>query len=146
MEFTINEQNSAESKALVRNGLIAFNKDYFPAELSKRYREVNLILIDGDGRTCGGLIGEICWNWLEIHILYIEEYARRHGCGRKLMQEAERLARMGQCDFIKLDTLSFQALDFYKKLGFEVYGQIDNAGGYTHYYMKKDLEAKEGAK
>lgn len=139
MEYIIKEQNSAESKAFVRNGLIAFNAKHFPEELRERYREVNLLLIDGEGRTCGGLIGEICWNWMEIHILYIEEHARKHGCGRMLMQEAERLARASQCDFMKLDTLSFQAYDFYRKLGFETFGQIDNAGGYTHYYMRKSF-------
>lgn len=44
-----------------------------------------------------------------------------------------------KCDFIKLDTLSFQALDFYLKQGFEVFGTIHNAGSYSHYYLTKEL-------
>lgn len=44
--------------------------------------------------------------------------------------------------FIKLDTLSFQALDFYLKEGFQVYGTIENAGSHTHYYLKKVIEER----
>jgi hypothetical protein len=36
------------------------------------------------------------------------------------------LAKEKKCDFIKLDTLSFKAIDFYKKRGFEVFGTIHN--------------------
>ncbi|WP_460318931.1 hypothetical protein [Paenibacillus sp. YSY-4.3] len=36
--------------------------------------------------------------------------------------------------------LSFQALDFYKKEGFEIYGMIEKAERHTHYYMKKVLQ------
>ena len=85
------------------------------------------------------MLGEICWNWLEIQYLYVEPEHRGHGYGKKLIQEAERIANEKQCDFMKVDTLSFQALDFYKKEGFEVYGVIENAGRHTHYYMKKTL-------
>lgn len=59
------------------------------------------------------------------------------------MREVEKIAREKHCDFMKTDTLSFQALDFYKKEGFEVYGMIENAGRHTHYYMKKNLPGKE---
>ncbi|PRX72564.1 hypothetical protein B0G52_105117 [Cohnella sp. SGD-V74] len=55
------------------------------------------------------------------------------------MREAEKMARKKKCDFIKLDTLSFQALEFYLKEDFQIYGTIENAGGHTHYYLKKDI-------
>ncbi|WP_340022016.1 GNAT family N-acetyltransferase [Paenibacillus sp. FSL K6-1096] len=131
--------DTSRVKAYIENGLIAFNLQHFPDELKGRYQEIQLSLRDGDGLVHGGLTGEICWNWLEVEYLYVDEAYRKLGYGMKLLQEAERLARENQCDFIKLDTLSFQAPDFYVKQGFEVYGTILNAGGHTHYYLKKNL-------
>lgn len=86
------------------------------------------------------VLGETCWNWLEIQYLFVEETYRGSGYGKKLIQEAEKIAREKNLDFIKVDTLSFQALDFYKKEGFEVYGTIENAGRHSHYYMLKGLK------
>lgn len=139
MELTITNQGTNADKALVRNKLIAFNQKHFPEELKSRYQEVNLFVKNEAGQVLGGIVGEICWNWLEVHYLIVDEELRQGGYGKKLLAEAENIAREKGCDFIKLDTLSFQALDFYKKQGFEVYGVIENAGGYTHYYLKKNL-------
>lgn len=76
---------------------------------------------------------------LEIHYLFVDEPFRQSGYGAKLLNKAENIAKEKQCEFVKLDTLSFQALDFYLKQGYEVYGKIENAGRHTHYYMKKNL-------
>jgi len=139
MELHITNEASDASKQYVRNKLIEFNLKHFPDHLKGRYQEVGLYLKNTDGHVLGGLVGEICWNWLEVHLLYVDEQLRRSGYGKKLLFEAENMAKAEQCDFIKLDTLNFQALDFYKKQGFEVYGTIHNAGGHTHYYLKKDI-------
>lgn len=87
-----------------------------------------------------GILGEVCWNWLEIHSFIIDEDIRALGYGTKLLLEVEKIASERNCDFIKVDTLSFQALDFYKKYGYKEYGILDNVGrDYKHYYLKKDL-------
>nr|WP_188540884.1 GNAT family N-acetyltransferase [Paenibacillus segetis] len=119
--------------------MIEYNLMHFPDDLKGRYQEVNLFLVDEEDQVLGGIIGEICWNWLEIHYLFVEDEFRNCGYGKKLMSEALTIARDKECEFVKVDTLSFQALDFYKKQGFEVFGVIENAGRHTHYYLKKDL-------
>lgn len=132
------ESNSADIN-YVRNQMIKYNLMHFPDDLKGRYQEVNLLLRNADGQILGGIVGEICWNWLEIHYLFVDEPFRKSGYGTKLLNEAEKIAKEKQCEFVKLDTLSFQALDFYIKQRYEVYGRIENAGRHTHYYMKKDI-------
>lgn len=70
----------------------------------------------------------------------IDEDIRGLGYGSKLLLEIEQIAFKNKCDFIKVDTLSFQALDFYQHHGYQVYGTLDNVGrDYKHYYLKKNL-------
>ncbi|WP_053375308.1 GNAT family N-acetyltransferase [Paenibacillus sp. FJAT-27812] len=139
MELRISSESNRTDKAYVRDQMYAYNMKHFPDNLKGRYQEVNLFLKNADGQMYGGLLGEICWNWLEIHYLFVDEGLRKLGYGKKLLIEAEKIAFEKNCDFIKLDTLSFQALDFYQKQGYEVFGAIENAGSYTHYYLKKNL-------
>ncbi|WP_314584076.1 GNAT family N-acetyltransferase [Paenibacillus terrigena] len=139
MELTITNASNMNDKAYVRDKMFEFNMMHFPDDLKGRYQEVNLFLKDETGQIYGGIIGEICWNWMEIQYLFVDAAYRGAGYGKKLLAEAEKLAREKQCEFMKLDTLSFQALDFYKKQGFEVYGVIENAGRHTHYYLKKEF-------
>ncbi|RXZ79770.1 N-acetyltransferase [Paenibacillaceae bacterium] len=127
-------------KNKVRDGLIAFNYKHFPEKLRGNYEELHFFLKDDQGEVLGGILSEICWNWLEVHILYVDESLRHGGYGKQLLQQAEQAAIAKGCDFSKVDTLSFQALDFYKKQGYAVFGQIENAGGYTHYYLTKQLK------
>lgn len=136
----INENND-DLKNYVRDKMFEYNMKHFPDDLKGKYKEIHIFLQDENGLVCGGILGETCWNWLEIQYLFVEPSYRRHGYGKKLIQEVEKMAINNQCDFIKVDTLSFQALDFYIKEGFEVYGVIENAGRHTHYYMKKDLKS-----
>ncbi|WP_442601798.1 GNAT family N-acetyltransferase [Paenibacillus sp. KN14-4R] len=140
MSLTIMNENSDELKNYVRNKMFEYNMKHFPDDLKGRYQELHIFLKDEQEQVFGGILGEICWNWLEIQYLYVEPEHRKLGYGTKLMHEVERIAREKQCEFMKTDTLGFQALDFYKKQGFEVYGTIENAGRHTHYYLKKTLD------
>lgn len=139
MELYISKTSDTEDKNYVVNQMIQFNLMHFPDEFKGRYQEVQLCLKDAAGQIFGGIIGEICWNWMEIEYLFVDERLRKSGYGTKLLSEAVSIAKAAKCNFIKLDTLSFQALDFYQKQGFVVYGTIENAGGFTHYYLKKDI-------
>lgn len=139
LSLMISNNVSAKDKDYVRNKMIEFNLNHFPDDLKGRYQELNLHLVNEDGEIFGGLVGEFCWNWLEIQYLFVASEHRRSGYGRALLREAEKMAKEKKCDFIKLDTLSFQALDFYLGEEFQIYGTIENAGRHSHYYLKKDI-------
>lgn len=140
MKFRITEEVNESKKSHVNQKLYEYNLSHFPEDLRGRYREVNFFLLDEDENVRGGILGEVCWNWLEIHTLMVDEDLRGLGYGTKLLVEMEQIAIESECDFIKVDTLSFHALDFYQSNGYTVYGTLDNVGrDFKHFYLKKDL-------
>ncbi|MCK0473235.1 GNAT family N-acetyltransferase [Halalkalibacter sp. APA_J-10(15)] len=140
MGLKIMKELDREAKQYVDDSLYNYNLKHFPKDLGNRYEDIGLFIKDDKGIVHGGLIASICWNWLEIYHLIVDEDIRAQGYGTKLLLKAEKIALEKQCDFIKLDTLSFQALGFYEKHGYTVFGTLDNVGrDHKHYYLKKDL-------
>lgn len=126
-----------EEARLVRNKLIEFNSKHIP---DGRYEDVCLCVKDNKGEVIAGLNGSICWNWMEIDFLWVDESFRGQGLGKKLLEEAERQAAAEQCTFIQLNTFSFQAPGFYEKNGFAAIAVIENAPrDHKHYYFIKYL-------
>ena len=105
----------------MRAGLIAFNAAKAGAP---GYRALVISARDARGRIVGGLCGELYWNALYVALLWVDERARGTGLGRRLMQEAERRARRAGKELVYLNTYSFQAPGFYRKLGFRSFGRI----------------------
>jgi len=78
---------------------------------------------------------------LEIKTLVVKAESRNEGIGLKLIAEAENEAKKRNCSFISLDTFSFQAPDFYEKIGFEKIGtETDFPKGFEKYYYRKKIE------
>ena len=93
-----------------------------------------------DQTIVGGIIGETHWNWLFINLMWIKEELRGHGYGHRLLLAAEEEARGRGAKYAYLDTFSFQAPDFYKKHGYQVFGTLDNfPPGHRRYYLTKQL-------
>lgn len=136
MSFQITNELDKKAKQQIGDELYKFNLKHFPEDLGNRYEDIGLFIKDDDGIVRGGLIGAICWNWLEIYNLFVDEDIRKLGYGTKLLLSAENIALEKHCDFIKLDTLSFQALGFYEKNGYKGFGSSDNVGRkHKHYYL-----------
>jgi len=143
MSLYITKELNDQAKQIVNNELYKFNLKHFPVDLRGNYEEINVFLKDENNNVRGGILAEVCWNWLEIHTLMIDADIRKSGFGTKLLLELEHMALAKHCDFIKVDTLSFQALEFYEKHGYQVFGTLDNVGrDFKHYYLKKDLNSK----
>lgn len=101
---------------------------------------LQIILSDEAETIIAGLDGESLNHWLWIDIIWVRDDLRLKGLGSQLMDAAEEEARRRGHIGIYLDTYDFQALDFYKTRGYEVYGQIDDfPPGHTSYAMKKRL-------
>jgi len=121
----------------VRDGLIAYNALKAGAP---RYQALVLSARDAKGRLIGGLTGDLYWNALYIHLLWLKPSARSEGLGKRLMLEAERRARRARKELISLSTYSFQAPGFYRKLGYRSVGGIRGyPRGATRYFLVKRL-------
>lgn len=92
------------------------------------------------GEAVGGLIGVVHYAWLLIQLMYLPEDLRGQGYGSRLLALAEDEARQRGAAHAYLDTFSFQALEFYRKHGYQVFGELqDFPKGHTRYFMTKNL-------
>ena len=124
----------------IRQQLRAYNLRIAPPTQEYVSKEVHLVLQDESNKIFGGLIGKLYRECLYIDILWVEDGVRGLGYGRKLLQEAELIAKEEASTFIHLDTFSFQAPQFYQKNGYEIYGVLDlYSNGIKRYYLKKKL-------
>ena len=93
-----------------------------------------------DGSLVAGLTGEIFWNAMYVHRLWVSDAHRRRGYGTALLQECEGIARSRSCDISYLSTFSFQAPRFYEARGYVAFGELDNVPpGSKRLWFRKDL-------
>lgn len=104
-------------------------------------RMLCFLVRDLDGGIAGGLIGETHFGWLYINLLFLKQELRGRGLGHRLLAlaEAEGVKRGALNAY--LDTFSFQAPDFYREHGYQVFGELkDFPPGHRRFYMRKKLE------
>lgn len=103
-----------------------------------RARPVAILLTDEAGRHVGGLWGKTAYDWMFVEFLAVPEAWRGQDYGTALMREAESLARARGCIGIWLDTYDFQARGFYEKLGFTLFGTLeDQPVGHNRFFLRK---------
>jgi GNAT superfamily N-acetyltransferase len=98
------------------------------------------VLQGPDEEIVGGVIGATHWDWLYVNLMWIRHDLRGQGYGHRLLTLAEEKARERGAKHAYLDTFSFQAPGFYKKYGYEVFGELEDfPSGHQRYYLKKQL-------
>jgi ribosomal protein S18 acetylase RimI-like enzyme len=102
-------------------------------------KPLEIILFEGK-TVIGGLYGRSIWGTLEIQKLAIAEEYKNKGLGKKLIEAAVEEARIRNCGYVSLNTFSFQAPEFYEKLGFtKIATESDFPKGHKRYYYRKIL-------
>ncbi|MGB9379434.1 GNAT family N-acetyltransferase [Candidatus Binatus sp.] len=100
----------------------------------------NFFLRSEDGEILGGALGDTWGLWLHVSDLWVDPALRGKGYATKLMNAIEQLAIQRGCTNSYLDTFSFQARPLYEKLGYKVFGTLENhPKGHSHYFLKKSL-------
>jgi GNAT superfamily N-acetyltransferase len=137
VQMLIDTNAGLDDAAVVLRGLREFNEVRLgPAD----EQPVRIVVRDGDGRIVGGLLGHTRWSWLYVGTLWVADSVRGQGWGTKLMNAAEELARSRGCTHVSLDTFEYQARPFYEKLGYKLFGTLeDYPPGYRQFYLTKKL-------
>lgn len=115
--FEYQEEPIQEDEQVLNDGIsdeAALKKNM---ERSKPFR---IFIKDAQGAVFGGASGTIFYGSLYVDMLWLKEELRHQGLGRKLMMEAEKIGRERQCTFVTLNTMDWEALSFYQKLGYAI--------------------------
>lgn len=102
--------------------------------------EANLAVIERDarGHLLAGTYGRMAWGYLYVDCLWVDESRRGSGTGTRLLQKMEQAARERGYQRAWLWTTSFQALDFYRQQGYQVFGELpDRPVGHVTYFLTK---------
>ena len=124
-----------EDARAVVDGLLAFNEPFIgpPNE-----QPLAVFVRDADGRVVGGLLGHTKWRWAYVAKLWLAPELRGQGYGRRLLAVAEAEAWARDCLGVHLDTFEYQALPFYQRHGYELFGTLEGfPPGYRQYHLRK---------
>ncbi|HEX6817941.1 MAG TPA: GNAT family N-acetyltransferase [Ktedonobacterales bacterium] len=104
------------------------------------YRPLAVFIRDASSAILAGLTGYTWGGALKIEYIWVHDDYRGNGYGTQLIHAAEREALTRGCHQAVLDTHSFQAPDFYSKLGYAQCGLAqDWPLGHQQYYFTKRL-------
>ncbi|MEF1250668.1 GNAT family N-acetyltransferase [Vibrio owensii] len=136
LEFKLNpEQNDLD---FIRDGIRAYNRMHLP---DGDVNAIGCFARNDEGKVIGGLTGEMFNNTVFVEYLWVDAEARTSGLGSKLIALLEEQVKPRGVTHLYLDTYSFQALDFYLKLGFEKVGRYSGypAAGIDKHFLQKQI-------
>jgi GNAT superfamily N-acetyltransferase len=139
MNYTITLEENPQIADIQTIGqhLVTFNQIYTGIY---DYKPLVLILRDRNLQIVGGLVGETYFGWGYIELLWVPEEIRCSGYGSKLIKQAEAEVQKRGCRGIYLDTFSFQALPFYQKHDYTIFGELEDFPiGCSRYFLTKSF-------
>ena len=123
--------------ALIDRGLHSYNER--SADLAAIHRFA-CYARDAEGPLVGGALARWWGTACELQQIWVDEILRRRGIGAALMRKVEAIALERGCRLLYLDTFSFQAPEFYYRLGYETACRLDGfPDGGSKFILRKSL-------
>ena len=116
--LTVEREPSLEDRRTLSGVLGAFNEPFLP---------------QADPQSLAVLVRDLG------RYLWVHSELRRNGVGCRLMAEAERQAHVLGCHSAWVDTFTFQAPEFYAKLGYREFGRLDYPPAHQRIFLQKRL-------
>ena len=136
----IYDTTTNEERSYLVNQLTKFNH----TKVKEPFKEDDTVLyfskcMKKDNEVVGGILANSYWGILYIDILWVDEKYRNKGYASTLLSDVERMAKEKNCTISHLSTYDFQAKGFYEKLGYRVFGILEDcpSEGHSLYYMSK---------
>lgn len=122
MALALTDESTLETVEQLSDALDAFSEAN--SDVGSAHQKA-FVIRDERGQLAGGVVFVVHWSWLHVEILFVHEAFRNQGMGSRLLREAETYAKSVGCVGAYLDTLSFQAPDFYPRRGYEVLAELE---------------------
>ena len=137
-EITFDGEPLDEDVKVLADGLFDHGRPMFG---EPKIRKAACFVRDGIGDIVGGVYGNYgSFGWLYIDTLWVAERRRGRGYGTRLMHLIEEHGIKAGCTDAYLNTFSFQAPDFYQKLGYTTFAQLENfPPGHSRMFLRKKL-------
>jgi GNAT superfamily N-acetyltransferase len=143
LRLSFEDNPSWEDREVIDDALGDYNAPFLR---DSRWSYFGIFVRDAAAAAAGtiraGLIGHCYAGWLFVNLLWVHADLRRGNIGSGLMAEAERHARQFGCHSAWVDTFSFQAPEFYKKLGYREFARLDCPPDHQRIFFRKELRPK----
>lgn len=140
MNIEITTDPTPEDLEAISLGLQSFNAEYIGSVAAEIDCKFAVFARSEEGEVVGGIRAVAFWDWLYIELLWVSKKHRHGGIGKQLLDSAEEFALKNHFHRSRIETTSFQALEFYQRQGYEIYCELEDLPpGHTTFYMKKAL-------
>ncbi len=116
------------------------NAEAFRAKGFNPMRTFGIFIKDQADQIVGGATGLIYYGCLYVDMLWLQKELRYQGWGSQLMLEAEKIGKEKKCSFATVNTMDWEAVDFYQKLGYQIeYIREGYDKNSKMYFLRKSL-------
>lgn len=106
---------------------------------------VGFLVKNDKDEIIGGIAGFSYYGCHHIDTLWVHPDFRKQGLGSQLVQRVEQLGIERKCLFMTVNTMDWEALSFYQKLGFEIeFVRTGYEKESKFYFLKKPLSQNNG--